>query len=385
MLLPDGTMTAAETDVALEHAADVVGLLPDADVTLRLRGETEAGVAESEPFVVHTAPLSAEVERPVTDIVEGGAGGYWAVPVFDAGTAGVVSRVLIVDAAGEVVWARLLDGGWVPTSVEFDLPRGRLLAVATDQVISIDLVDGTQKVVAQGFLHHDFTVLPDGTVAAISRRLRTLPDGAEQWLDDVVEIDPAGELRTVLTADDMVAQLGLDLDTLAGVPELGLDPMHANALEYDAERGHYVIGLPGLRTVAAFDRQDGRLVYALGLQTAVERPSPYLLHHQVHLLDDGFQLFVNQTEDEACARTVTLRWQGAALVEQEPWPLDRCEPIVAWGGNLRLEDGHRLVAWSHQGVVERVAEDGRVVQRYTFPAGTAVGYPAWSPSLQPGG
>lgn len=381
VLLPDGTQTSWG-EVGTSHEATVVGLPYATETALVLLARDGEQLAQSEPVAVSTPSGSDDLGEP--DLSgEGGGQGYWVVPVFDTTPNGGSSRIMAFDSNGDVVWAKVLDSGWMTTSVQVDLPRGRILGLAMDQIFAVDLVDGSIKTLYDGFIHHDFTLLPDGSVAGISRRMRTGPSG-EQWLDDIVEISPEGEVRMVSLAEDLVAQLGLDIDSLVGSDEYGLDPMHSNALEYDAEHDVYVVGMPGLGTVAGVSRETGALVFATDLENEVAWASPYTLHHEIDIVDDGMIMFVNNTDADACARVVELEWAGAALVETWRWPMDRCESIVAYGGVKQMPGGMRVVAWSHQGKAEVVGSDGQVVQTLRFSAGTGLGYIDWTPSLQPG-
>lgn len=365
-----------------DHALTLVGLKPDGELSVEiLAGGPEGERFESGPVTVRTGsldPALPTMERTLAG--DGPQPGMTVVSVVRAdGGLGGDGAAVILDADGDIVWFRLLEAGAGSTSSALSVDGRTVLSLSEDGLLRMPL-NGDEAVLTEVHdVHHDFTELPDGTVALLAQDVRHV-SGRDLRSDAIVELSPGGEVDLSWSAWDHLAELGVSDEELESADN-GKDMTHANALDYVASLDAWLITMTNLPGVALVDRSTGELLWSLLADgtgsLALDLDEDFEIIHVAELLeDDRLMLFVNQSSAGPCAHVVELDLGGEAVTE-----VDRVEPSVgecvtvfALGDVQRLEEGHTLATWSTAGVMEELDADGASVWRLENEFGYAFGY-----------
>lgn len=291
-------------------------------------------------------------------------------------TSGHANEALLVDMDGRVLhtwrkdWHEVVPkanprnpnvGFWrraVP------LEDGRLLAIL--EGIALVLLDRESNVlwVSSVRAHHDLHVLPDGTMWALTRKLR--------GDDDINRRKPlVDDHATLLAADGTVLKEVSLMDAwraspyVAGHPKPGDggDLYHTNAIEPVAGPpflpGHLLLSVRNKDLLAVLDPDAGRIVWAA--------QGSWRRQHDPHQLPDGqLALFDNAT---GAGRSRVLRVDPTTLAETVVLEGTPDEPFYsATCGTVQpLPNGNLLVTESDAGRAFERTPDGAVVWDFHNP------------------
>lgn len=357
------------TDAGTTHEVLLLGNGSDRDIHFRV--VTVAGDTElpSDDYSIATGTLPGELpELTVTGTVEHWQG-YQALP-----NQGTGHSVVIIDTRGEVVWYHVIDEPWNVMRAAVT-PQGEVaigLAGVSDAdkeegVIRYVSMDGSEtRDVEVPYFDHDFTMLPDGTMAAIvlSRNFC-----CTEVADSIVEIDSSGAMTTIWDAWDQ-----LDYETYGG--RGGSNWTHANALDYSAEDDAYFVSLKDIGTIAKVDRSTGETLWLLNGDanefTFPDGEQPVDYQHQFDRVDGGLVIFANELPDAEDSQAVELALDEEALTAEYVWRYSH-DPglnVFAKGDVHVLDDDAVQVVWSSSGEIENVTREGEVVWRLN----TSLGY-----------
>lgn len=370
---------------ATDHEALILGMPADTDVHFRVVSVAEDGTEHpSADQVIHTGFLPVELPTlAITGEVQSWRGGYQVLPLQGTGLS-----IVVLDEWGRIVWYDLQDQG-------FNLMRARLsydgtailycLAGMEDMrslgSIARVSMDGTETTLLPfPYIDHDFTELPDGTLAGI---VVTGRDGYTNAGDSIVELDASGTFTEIWNAwDDPVLMAFYK-------PELS-NWSHANALDYVPEEDAYYIALKELGTIVKVDRATGTSEWHLnGIAnefTMLNGTQPVALQHQFQLLPGGILIFDNGPYDRGYSQAVEFALDESALTAEEVWSYSADPPIVVYakGDVYRYADGGTQVVWSSAGEIQNVDPDGNVVWQLNTPLGYAMTFVEPVPSLYVG-
>lgn len=377
---PSGVETAPEAGPS--HSLSLVGLKPDRLLNVEiLGGGPEGEDFESGPLTVQTGSLDPAL--PTLGLTEAGGGPQPGVTVLSVvraeGGLGGEGAAVMLDADGEVVWFHLLPAGAGSTSSALDVDREAVLALTEEGLLRVPL-DGAEPVLTEvEDVHHDFTQLPDGTVAVLAREVRHV-SGRDLRMDTIVELDAEGGSTQVWSAWEHLEALGLE-DADLETADHGRDLTHANALDYVESEDAWLLTMTNLPGVVLVDRPTGEVRWSLLADgtgsLALDLDETLEIIHVAELLDeDRLLLFVNQSSWGPCAHIVELDLGGEAVTQAarlDPG-VGECVTVFALGDAQRLEEGHTLATWSTAGVLEELDADGASVWRAELEFGYAFGY-----------
>lgn len=276
--------------------------------------------------------------------------------------------IVIVDAAGEVVWFQTLPA---PAAEVRQLDNGNLLYLASGTIVESDLLGNAvrrYRVIAPGGnpgdaiavedpgggFHHDVHPTPMGTLISIGTE-RTEVEGfhlsetdpdllgtAEVTDDTIVEFDAEGTVVNRWALLDILDPGRIGYGSLSGQN----DWAHSNAVIYDPLADLVIVSARHQDAVFAFRRDTGALVWILAPHASwSEAFQPYLLEpigapfewsyhqHAPQLTPDGtLMLFDNgnfraspfdgttpMTAAESYSRAVEYRIDTGAMTVEQVW------------------------------------------------------------------
>ena len=365
----------------------VVGLRSASTYTATVVAETEAGdELRSEALTLETGTLPSWM--PVFTAASGPEGppdGLMLLPVMSGVPGSEDHAIVMLDTEGEVVWFHedaTLDSTVVQLSAD-----GQTLIQMTEGALLWRGLDGAviDRVSIDG-VHHTLAEHPDGSVATLVGEPVTL-EGSD-WLDQrLVEVTRDGEQRELWRVTDALDRIGVDLNDWIFDGELG----HANAVAWDAWNDAWLVGLAEWGTVISVDRATGDTRWVLtsagGGDLDFVGLEAWTHHHTLQAMPDGFALYVNLTEHSNCGRVVDVVVDEDAQEAEEVWSYggetaDTCHTTFSLGDVEHLDDGHTVITWSTNGLVEVIDDAGDQQLLVEIDFGYALGYGEWINSLQ---
>jgi hypothetical protein len=381
--------TPVADDGEKEHSAMLLGLPPLADVAYR--AVTESGGREwtcEGTFQTGNLPSGLpdlEVTAWDETLADPDTPYVFGTAIGDPGALYVVER-----ATGEWLWAlptaadvSRVDVAFSPGGNDLmwnELDTNRRIDVGTVERVRWDgeLVESTRTELA----HHMFTVLPDGTITWVALDVRPWVDPADGRTYDVVgdqllEMSPDGEQRLVFTVWDWIEPVRNEAWDTHFYTQ-GEDWTHANGLNYDPERGTYLLSLGNARMVLEVDRETGEPVRTFGGPDGyafAEGSYPFFKQHDPQWTEEG-HLLVSLTDQDTNAsgaveyavddeaRTLTTVWQHGLRGSQNAFAL---------GQAIRLGNGNTIVSWGGAGIVKEVTPDGDVAWQMNLSTGAYYG------------
>jgi len=346
----------------------------EADIPVRLVGHDGATLAET-TFTTGRLPSAVPELSP-----EGTPFGEGWIVTASFGFDGSPPVAIAVDGEGRVGWYHVLDTigaafGGHPTTWALRLEAGAVwLAVADEAYQGFVRVpfDGSAptQVDAPG-AHHDFELLPDGSLAYTRADERVLDDSYVTG-DTLVVRSPDGAERVVWSAfDTLEVQRHAGWDTFASIRG---DWTHANGLAWDAESARWSVSLYWLRQIVTIDDATGQVVSVLDGHTTDE---PFGPQHAPTWVGDGWWLFDNAAPG-AGSRAVHLSPDGVLLGEWRP-------PTGGFAGALGdvtpLPDERLMVTTGVLPDLWFVAPDVEDTFHLKWPQANSVGQADWTPSL----
>ena len=226
------------------------------------------------------------------------------------------------------------------------------------------------------YVHHDFAVLPDGTVTALesaplpSNLAERLPGGVpgteiggQVWADRIIEIDPStNATRTVF---DVAQQLQPETNPL---PEWmpRSEWTHANSLAYtgkdpfDGEEA-YLISFRSISTILFVSRDTGKVIWQYGGKWVLnqQHDASVLPNGHVLVFDNGQYLRASPSASqvrEIDPKTNQVTW---AYPEKRDIRSPLYSSIIS--GAQRLENGNTLITYGLPGRIIEVTSDGNIV------------------------
>ncbi|MEQ1568787.1 MAG: aryl-sulfate sulfotransferase [Myxococcota bacterium] len=363
----DGALdrTTPSTPSATDHEVVLVGLPADRDVSWAIVSDGETTDVHTD----HTGPLPAGLVPPT---VTGDGNDRWLLTTL----VGEPNTVVLFDPSGEPTW-------WYDDPRGLSVFRARITRDGEGIVYSSAIVDGGPspdsalvRVSWDGErveelpvpdLAHDFVELPDGTLASLRYETRDDVLGS-----GVVEVSRDGTVTPTWSAWDC-------LDPTANPSD---DPAHgwthANALDYQADRDRYLVGLRNLGTLIAVDRATGDCPWAFGGSGGdVDVNGATFLHqHQFEQIDGGMLVFDNDGAVGNASRVVEYTFDEAAGTAEELRVFSADPPLYSFimGDTDRLPDGDTFALFSVPGVIERFDPEGASTWRLELGGDDLLGF-----------
>ena len=231
------------------------------------------------------------------------------------------------------------------------------------------------------FIHHDFDLLPDGTVAALrwskmseaaSKAVRGGVPGSETdgavWDDEIVEIGEDGRERVVWRARDVLDGREDALPTYVGRAEW----THANSLRYVPNdpltgREAYLVSFRQISVIMLVSRDSGEVIWRYGGDWVLhQQHDPSLLDNGNILVFDNGQYRRNQIsasavlEIEPETNEVVWQYMGPGVGGWEFY-----SSIIS--GAQRLPNGNTLIIEGLTGRLIEVTPEAEVVWEFRNP------------------
>ncbi|HEX6272892.1 MAG TPA: arylsulfotransferase family protein [Polyangiaceae bacterium] len=287
------------------------------------------------------------------------------------GSAGAGAPAYIIDADGDIVWwfitgqanvtsARMSYDGkhmWIQNANVPESQGAEVHRVSMDGMTDEDLTSDFTGA------NHQFTVLPDETVVFYAY--------SEAGCDDIKERLPDGTVRTIVNAGE--AQ-GID------------EPCHVNHIEYSPEDDTLVFSDLDHDSFTKI-RRDGEVVWVIGGPASdfTGDAQTWSRQHGVDMIGlDRFVFFNNGAMGSASGSlAIEILLDLDAMTASRPWTYTATPSIanLVMGDVQRMDNGNTIVAYSTQGVVHEVDEEGRLLQEVNWPLGGAFGYIVKRPTL----
>ncbi len=231
--------------------------------------------------------------------------------------------------------------------------------------------------------HHDFTQLPDGTLAYLTAEFQE-HEGQLVRGDGVVELAPDGTVTQIWSAWD-------DPELYSSwFPSQDFVLPMANALEYVESEDAYYVSLGqiiGIGTFVKIDRGTGEPVWLLGGETSdieiLSQEREFSHQHQFDVLDNGILMFDNGLEIDMDSRAVEYSLDQHSMQAEQVWSY-HAEPALytyAGGDASRLPEGGTVISWGTAGQLDELDPDGQLVRRLNTQLGAATGYLQWLDGL----
>jgi hypothetical protein len=375
-----GQTTPLERTRATVHTQALLGLAADEPYYYRV--VVEDGTASS-ANTVRTGNLPLGI--PELELEGDGHDGFVLLPILD----GTRAVAVVIDPQGRIVWYHTDDR-------DLDFYRVRLSADGTSilynaanvsgkpaensELVRVALDGSSQSSIPMPLLAHDFVEHPDGTLGAMAVEYGDF-DGTTLRGDKIVEVDPAGNQRTVWTSWDCFDPAETPGDDI----ELGWT--FANALDYDPEADAYYLGLRNFSSIVKIDRQSGACEWVLGTFGAtfdIAPGSAHFLHqHQFHIFGNHIVVFDNDGMPGQESRVLEYELDFENNVATQVWSYVTNPPVYTFvlGEPARLDNGDTFVDWSVAGRIERVTPAGEATWRVSSGAGFAFGFSTLAKSL----
>ena len=226
------------------------------------------------------------------------------------------------------------------------------------EIVSLDGYD--VRLVEIPEIHHDLTVLPDGTVAYIEFEVR----GGSKC-DRIMELSPGGEQKEVYS-------LWNDFEHRAKEGEW----CHSNALNYIPEEDVYYLSVLQFDSILKIDRATGTLLWVLNGDESDFTGTSWNLQHRFQLLDDSILLFSNGNSEALQYRLHGDTWEAELIWSHR----SAANTTTHTHGDVhRFDNDNTLITYSNAGLIDEVTYEGEIVRQIIL--GRFVGYTAWRESL----
>lgn len=377
--LADGgpTLVAPVDLTEPDHRTLLLGMKGASDYVFRIVATGEQGSCTSEDFSLTTGPIPNRVALVQQEILDERA----VTPGFILTSAGLgniqetISGVgssdpmFVFDTDGDIVWywespppgasrVRMDWSGksmWM-MSLNVNGGMGQMTRVSMDGLDVESNVSGMEEA------HHDFTVLPDGSIAAIA------------YIDDcsgIIERTPDGELTQVVPD---VSELYVPKDGVFGA----VGECHPNYLVYHEEDDAYTISDRNANLIVKVSR-EGELLWQLGGEEPLGNhfEAKWDVNHGHQILDDGnLVLFSNGRSGSSLVLEYAL--DESSWTATKVWSYDGGKTSFSLGDVQRLGSGNTLVTYSNTGIIHEVDAQGELVRDITT---ASLGYSNHRPTL----
>jgi len=375
----------APVELAAEppHEALLLGMKPASDYQFRVVAQVAEGTAVSDELTVTTGTAPNDLPGISVDIADPDAvaGGFLVTSLL-----GTPPGAVILDRDGDYVWWYLSDENIQVSRAILSADRDWIYfwsvnshADTANKIwqVSLDGAVVNEIVVTDG--HHDFTELPDGTLAYLDYDFRT--EGDQQVDGDrLIERATDGTETEVYNVWD-------DVEYQGNQGPQGAAWSHANAMDYLVDDDAYLIGFLGFSSIFKIDRASGQTVWRLGGDdsdfTLVGGGQPFANQHQFQWLGDSILVFDNGTPEENSSELVQYRVDEEAMEMELIWSYQADPTVytVSLGDALRLPNGNTIGDYSMSGQIDEVDPDGELIWRLNMDLGGATGYVDWKQTL----
>jgi hypothetical protein len=314
-----------------------------------------------------------------TKIPAGLFGGFLITGQY-VNTGGLGPPAYIADADGDMVWAYKFPTNVTGATMSYD---GKFMwinsanandpAGAVVQRVAMDGSTVEDKSSAFAGLNHQLTVLPDETVAFYAYN-------PSRGCEDIKEYTPStGKVRVIVNSADAQG---------------GASGCHLNYITYSRADDALIFSDMDSQVVVKIRRSDGSTVWiANGPHATVTGDTWKGIQHGLHVLEtnpaqgyDRFLLYNNNSKivpgmlgsaggDGTGANIFELKveYLGGKQITKL-WTYKTGVVSDVMGDVQRLDNGNTVIGHSLAGVVQEIDAGNTLLQEWSFPAGSSIGY-----------
>lgn len=333
------------------HRTLLLGMKGERTYHFRIVADTPDGECTSDDHELETGPIANGLPKLTVTTVPGATPeARFLVSCFLDGPA------FILDADGDYVW---VYGSGEMGRVAFSHDGkhvyigGINLAGGNASMRRVTLDGSSDEDLSSEFgdLHHDFTVLPDETVAFIEH------DGD---LDRVVEHAPDGTERQVFVVADA---------------EGGATRNHANSIHYSPDDDSYTVS-DLFQDAYVNVTREGEVLWVLGGPTSDfdGDGADWTDEHGHELLAPDRLLFFDNEQVGHSSAAVEVSLDFSSMTATRVWQYAPGDRSQFYGDVERLDGGNTLVTFSTAGTLHEVDANGELVRKLTWDIGGVPGY-----------
>lgn len=328
----------------------LLGMKQAREYHYRIVASNSAGTCASEDYTLTTNALPNGL--PGMNITGTGSPGFLHSCFFGL-MGGGTRGAFILDADGDYVWYGG-TGEMARAEIHPDNKHMYYSAVAaqgTGGTMRRIRLDGTgEEDLGSEFsgIHHDFTILADGTVAFIRRV------GGADWVAEW----KGGTTQNLINVTEMLGE---------GNP-------HANSIHYHPEDDSYTVSDRNYNAYVKSSRAGVRAWKLGGENSSFSGDVTWNVNHGHTMIGStGILLFNNGNGGDS--RALELSLDLDTMVATEVWDYSPSLASSVLGDVQILDNGNRVITFSTAGVIDEVsATDKSIVQSIEFDSGGAVGY-----------
>jgi len=321
-----------------------------------------------------TGAVPADVPKVMRTTATAGASQGFVVTSggLDIGSS-LPPAVIVFDTDGDVVWWSPSPPSTTRAHMSWDGKTMWMLALNLSDAggamwsASMDGLAFRDDVPGFAHAHHDFAVLPDGSLAAMVWNA----GHGEERPNALVEVSPDGTTTTVVP--DLVALYQSE-------------SFHPNALHYLPDDDSYTLSDVDVSAFVKVKR-TGALAWQLGGANPQGRSftlvglEPWAGNHGHHLTPDGhFLFFTNGPPAKPMSAVIELALDETGQTATKTWQYQNGMNSSILGDAQRLPNGNVLVTFSHVGLMQEITPSGTVVQEFKSLI-LSFGYADFRPSL----
>lgn len=350
----------------------LLGMKPSSTYHFRIRAVFEDTLLVSGDYLLETRGLSTALTKVnvTTSAPSQLAGGYTISSFFSGAAGDGESTVFVLDRDGTYVWSYSFVALDFISRAKMSA-NGKYMLAGTLNVgdkgkgaiytISMDGLEASGIRIPSR--HHDFTILPDDTIAYIE-----FETGGLGKCDRIMERGPGGETRVVYTIRD-------DFSGLATIDEW----CHSNAIHYSVSQDAYYLSVLNQDMVIKVNRTSGALEWILGGEMSDFEGAAWNRQHGNHALENGNILIFNNNAALGAFGIGSSLVLELALNQHtgqaaEVWRYDGDAASSTLGDVQRLPNGNTLVTYSNSGLMHEVNSAAQLVQSFAWASGSGLSY-----------
>ena len=355
----------------------LLGLKPSSSYTYHIEVTSASGTCKSSDYTMKTSTLSGAptVTRTVTNAAAL-AGGFI---ITSGGVSGNVGAY-IFDADGTTVWSAAAPASCSRARMDYEGANMWMLALNVSNMggemryMSMDGKTSQANISGLSDSHHDFTVLPGGTIAAMVWTTKGVSDPES----NLIERSSTGTLKTAF-------KIGANLYA-GGSSAMGGSSasFHSNSIVYHPADDSYTIGDRNPSTFVKVTR-SGSPVWQIGGSCTSAPASKcasgtWKVNHGHHLVNDNNLIIFNNGQSGASHVFDFQISSSGTFSTTTNKDFTSGNSSSSLGDVQRLPNGNTLITYSNSGVMLEVDSSWTTLQTIKGP-GNSFGYADWRATL----
>ncbi len=375
--------TPLEAEPSTDHKVALLGLKAGTPYSVVV----QAGEHSSEPVDFITAPLPGWMPTIQVQSAQGESApeGFTIVPI---GLPEGDTAITILDGDGDLVWYYKTQEFVTRARLSPDGDHVVIVgsAYGPDDDVTVTWLDwhgSEEQSATHPGLHTDFAVLPDGSVAALGREVRSVGEPARRYMGEtIVELHKDGSSEVVWSVFDLLPPDPDKPYFICNHDQQTTCYSHVNWIAYNEPDDSFLLTAYYLEAAFEVRRDTWEMPWILsnspGSLEVPDLTGPVMLFPHSVLRDGDRILLLDNTSPFAENCTAALIFdldleQGQALPSWQ-YEGDACRRNHFLGNAQWLSDDGVLVAYAIEGQIDMVSADGTLRQRLSLPFDTQFRY-----------